>query len=391
MKVLCASVFKDGTGYANEAIELDLAAEQAGLDVVCRSIALSPRHEEAAQAIAHLETKDLQGLDAVIQYCLPHTFEYRGGVKNIGMFTWETTHFRRSSWASSCNLMDEIWVPSRQAKAACVNSGVNVPVRLIPQACDITKFARPLPPLSHPMLSGKTVFYTIGEHVRRKNIVGLLRAYYATFSSRDDVALLIKTSVPGMNDQQALNYVRGTCEDVRRSMHLYPDPRSYPPVLVITDYLSEEAIHRIHQAGHCFVLPSHGESWCIPAHDAMLCGNPVIASRWGSFPDLMAQHASWDGESQTFECPDEVLGGHLVSGHLTPCFSPDGGFPDLYTGDERWFEPDLDHLGVLMQSVHLTRRAEPLYWADKRRDAQARAEEFSREVVGQMIRKALEE
>lgn len=394
MKVLCTSVFRDGTGYSHAAIENALACEAAGLNVVCRSITLSPQKgRQAAQRIAHLEAKDLRAVDAVIQLSLPHTFEYKGGVRNIGFFAWETTHFRRSSWATYCNMMDEIWVFCIQSRQAAIDSGVRVPVKVIPHACDVKRFERRLEPLDIPVLRGKMAFYFIGEATRRKNLPGLLRAYFAAFSSRDDVALLIKTSVPGMTPEQGARHIGEMVADMKRVMRLYRNERLYPPVVTITRHLSEDMMDRLHATGHCFVMPSHGESWCIPAMDAMGFGNPIVASNWGAFPEILDEDGRnrFGEETQQFDypCGGSTDCGWLVDGHLVPCFAPDSGLGDLYTGHERWFDPDLGMLADHMRQAYCEWHDRAL-WSARQSAATKRALEFSHAAVGKLIRANLE-
>lgn len=391
MKVLCTSVFKDGTGYAHAAIENALACEAAGLDVVCRSVTLSPmKGREAAKRIAHLEAKDLRGVDAVIQTSLPHTLEYKGGVRNIGCFAWETTHFRKSSWATFCNMMDEIWTFCLQSRQAILDSGVTVPVKIVPHACDVRRFERRPEPLDIPALRDKMVFYFIGEGTRRKNLPGLLRAYFAAFSARDNVALVIKTNIPGMTPEQGAKHVGEMVADMKKVMRLRADPRLYPPVVVLTRYLSEEMLDRLHATGHCFVMPSHGESWCIPAVDAMGFGNPIIASNWGAFPDMTHVCANSLFSSMTQEFDQTPIDcGILTPGHLVPCFAPDSGLGDLYTGDERWFDPDLGTLADQMREMYCAWHDKGL-WALRQRAAIERAKAFAHEEVAQIIQRALE-
>jgi glycosyltransferase involved in cell wall biosynthesis len=391
MKVLCASVFRDGTGYAHAAIENALACEAAGLDVVCRSIRLSPmRGRQAAGRIGHLEAKDLRGVDSVIQTSLPHTFERKGGVRNIGFFAWETTHFRKSSWATYCNMMDEIWTFCLQSRQAILDSGVTVPIKIIPHACDVRRCEHRPAPLDIPMLKDKMVFYFIGEGTRRKNLPGLLRAYFAAFTSRDNVALVIKTHIPGMSAEQGSKHVGEMVADMKKVMRMHANPRLYPPVLVITRYLSEEVLDRLHATCHCFVMPSHGESWCIPAMDALSLGNPIIASNWGAFPDMTHTCANDIFTPATQEFDHVPINcGFLTPGHLVPCFAPDSSMGDLYTGDERWFDPDLGTLAQQMQDAHHVWQSRG-GWLAYQEAAIARAKTFSHQQVGQIIRKALE-
>jgi glycosyltransferase involved in cell wall biosynthesis len=390
MKLCYLSVHKDGTGYANQAIHNLLALEAGNINVVARAIRLSQsKNLELASKVNHLEAKTTDNIDVIVQHILPHMFEYKSGVKNIGVLCWETTHFKRSSWQHCCNLMDEIWVPSTQNAKAVKNSDVDVPVKVLPCACDIERFKNPPERLNIPQLHNKCVFYTIGEMTRRKNLVAILRAFYSAFSVRDDVALVIKTNVPGKTPDEANDILRQTIEDIKKSLHIYVRHPYYPPVVCITDFLSEQKLDQLHSACDVFVLASHGEAWGIPSHDAMGFGKPVILSNWGSFPELTYAQANkyWEPEIDQFKWPGHIDCGWLIKGQLTPCFGMTESFPDLYTGDELWFEPDVSHLVTCMQDAYQE-------WVDGNLDirgkaAQKRAFEFSYNNVGKTAKELL--
>lgn len=392
MKICYIAPYRDGTGYSNQAIHNMLALEAGGIDVVARSVKLSQsRNDELAAKIKHLENKNTDNVDAVIQHVLPHLFEYKSGLKNIGMFCWETTNFRRSNWSHCCNFMDEIWVPSIQNAQAVKDSNVTVPVKIFPCACDITRFNNPHIPLNIPQLKDKCVFYTIGEMTRRKNIVAILRAFYSAFSLRDDVVLVIKTNIPGKSSNETTDILRTTIDDIKKSLHTYIRHSYYPPVVCITDFLPDNKLDQLHVACDVFVSASHGEAWGIPAHDAMGFGNPVILSNWGSFPELTDSEALnyWKSMDHKFIHSGGIDCGFLIRGQLTPCFGAVESFPDLYTGAESWFEPDICHLIGCLKRTYVEWRNKELHIRGEA--AKQRAAEFSYEKVGQIAKGLLKE
>lgn len=392
LKLAYISVYKDGTGYANQAVHNMLALEAAGVDVVARAVKFSPTSNTGLAAkVQHLEDKAADDVDVVIQHVLPHQFEYKEGVRNIGMFCWETTHFQRSNWNHCCNLMDEVWVPSTQNIQAAKNSGVTTPMNIFPCACDVERFANKPESLAISQLKNKCVFYTIGEMTRRKNIIAILRAYYTAFSLRDDVVLVLKVSIPGNTPDETTNIIRSSIEDVKKSMHTYVRHQYYPPVICISEFLPDRKLDQLHSACDVFVSASHGEAWGIPAHDAMGFGNPTILSNWGSYPELMDQHAGkfWQPKANKFR-PSLGMNndcGWLIDGQLTPCFGQVDSFPDLYTGDELWFDPNMEHMIYCMQEAYrewqngsLTKRG---------KSAALRAADFSYNKVGKIAKQLL--
>ncbi|KKN98932.1 hypothetical protein LCGC14_0141770 [marine sediment metagenome] len=393
MKICYIGVYRDGTGYSAQAVNNILALEAGGIDVVARAVKFSPsQNNELAKRVEHLENKTTDGVDVVIQHVLPHQFEYKAGVKNVGIFCWETSHFNKSNWGHCCNLMDELWVPSTQNVQAIKNSKVTTPTKILPCACDIQRFNSPPEPLNIPRLKNKCVFYTIGEMSRRKNVVAILRAFYGAFSLRDDVVLVIKTNVPGKTPEEARSVVQSTIDDIKKSIHIYARHPYYPPVVCITDFLPDEQLDRLHMACDVFVSASHGEAWGIPAHDAMGFGNPVILSNWGSYPELVDStyvDRYWFSRDNIFSSDGSgtTEAGWLIDGQLTPCFGHTDSFPDLYTGEESWFEPNVCHFIECMKSAYKM-------WQDKElgimgEAAKQRAAEFSYDKVGVIARELL--
>lgn len=390
MKVAYLSVYRDGTGYANAALENILALEAAGIDVVCRPISLTPPKPIKDRCLVeHLEQKSLDGINVVIQHSLPHTFEYRHGVRNIGFVDWETTNFKRSNWSQCCDLMDELWVPCVQNRQALINSDVRKPIRVIPHSRDVAKFVSPPQPLRISALDGKCVFYTVAEFSKRKNFAGLLRAYYQAFSNRDDVVLVIKTHAPGKDSEAMTNMMKTMTSEIKQSMHMFFKHDNYPPVVALTDLLSEEQLSQLHVRGDVFVLLSHGDAWAIPAHDAMGFGNPVVVSNWGGLPDLTYAQAAeyWEAEKNLFKHPGDIPCGWLVDGQLTSCFGMVNSFPDLYTGDEMWFEPNLVQGAECLRQAYNEWREGTL---DRRgRAAIERTQSLSHVSVGQVMKTAI--
>ncbi len=391
MKLCYIAPYKDGTGYSNQSVHNMLALEAGGVDVVARAVNLSQsKNHELAKKVEHLENKNTDNVDVVIQHVLPHLFEYKHGVRNIGMFCFETTHFRRSNWDYCCNMMSEIQVPSLQNAKAAIDSGVTIPIKIFPCACNIERFNNPPKPLDTPQLKNKCVFYTIGELTRRKNVVAIIRAFYSAFSLRDDVALVIKTSIPGKSPDETINILRTTIEDMRKSMHIYMKHSYYPPITCITDFLSDKKIDQLHMACDAFVSASHGEAIGLPAFDALGFGNPAILSNWGYYPELTYAQASkyWEPENHRFKHPGEIDCGWLINGQLTPCFGMVDSFPDLYTGEESWFDPDICHLTECMKNAYHEWQNGKLYI--KGEAAKKRISEFSYDKVGKIARKLLE-
>ena len=389
MKIAYFSVYRDGTGYSQAALDNILCMESAGLDVVCRPIRLSnPGKSISSCKVEHLEKKSLNDIDVIIQHCLPHFFERKNGVKNIGIFDWETSDFKKSIWAEKLNDMDEIWVPCIQNKYAAINSGVIKPIKIVNHSCDLKRYEQKKEKIKIEILNGKCVFYFIGEFVRRKNVAGLIRAYYAAFSSNDNVSLVIKTSIPGMSPEKSCEAVKKMISDIRSATHIHADNKNYPPVVVITEKLSEEQLNNLHASCDIFVSASHGEGGNLGAMDAMGFGNPVILTNWGFHPELCYEQAEsyWKPDKEMFIHPGDVNCGWLIPGHLTYCFGMNG-LSDLYTGSEKWFDPNMVEFSKILRNSYEVWKCG---LSDMGKSARKRIESFSYDTIGKQIKNIIE-
>ena len=75
------------------------------------------------------------------------------------------------------------------------------------------------------------------KFVKRKNIEGLLKAYFSEFRHNEPVSLVIKV---GKNDKDK-------CEALVREVGVKCKLKSIPKVNIIADYLSETEIMQLHQ------------------------------------------------------------------------------------------------------------------------------------------------
>ena len=368
-KILVVSNYLDGTGWSAAGIGYILALDAAGLDVVCRPLKLNDYRGPVPRRIQELEDKDASGCDVVIQHTLPVYFDYNGRFsKNIGLFVCETDDFSHAGWADRINTMDEVWVPCEANVQACYNSGVQVPVRILPHATDITRFQRsyaPLEELKPYREQGEFLFYTIGEAVRRKNLAALVKAFHLEFDHNEPVRLVIKTSVPGMSPDAARENVSRFCDDIKKGLRIR---KTFKEELILTERLSDEGILRLHASCDVFVQPSYSESWSIPAFDAMAMGKTPIVTAAGGYLEYMNDDCGW-----------------LVENYPTPAFAAFDTLDSLHTSQETWSEVDLAYMRRSMREAFVNTKAREV----KARHGIERAYAFSHHNIGQRAKSLL--
>lgn len=377
MKIAYISTYRDNTLAGHAAIQYILACEAAGLDVVCRPVSMGtvPKDQKPCP-VAHLEQKDVQNVDVIIQHVLPQFYQYKRGVKNIGFLEWSTSDFNRSLWTASCNLMDEIWVSCVQNREAALHSGVTKPIRVIPRPCDILKFEQEYKPLEIGQIQDKLVFYSISDLTRNSNISGLIRAYYHRFSARDDVALVLCVQSEDKNEQDISTSLQKAIGDIKKSTHIYKNAKQYPPILLIAQQLSSEEIDRIHATCDVFVTVARSCVWSNAATCAMGFENLIIASRCGGFIDLIGEEKE--------SC------GWLIEGQTTPCFGMLETVDNLFTGSEIWFDPDLIELSESMHMAYDRWQTNPQgAFKTLGENAKKRVQEFSYAKIGDQISQKL--
>ena len=374
MKILFIGAYRDGTGWGQAAIDYILAMDHVGLDVVCRPIKLNDNNYEIPQRIIELEQKPLKGANICIQNVLPHYLDYNGHFdKNIALYFTETDSFTNSVWPQRINMMDEAWVACDQMAQASQNSGITIPIKTIPCASDTSKFDQSRPVFAIPDLKDTFSFYFIGDMVRRKNLVALIKAFHLEFDISEEVSLMIKATKYSTEPEETMEHVKGMCNQIKENLKLYPSVDKYKYELIVTEHITEEEMLSLHATCDCFVMPSYGEAWCIPAFDAMGFGNTPICSDVGGPLEFLK-----DG------------GGFLVPTKKEPVFGMLETFTDIYTGHENWWGVDIRALQKQMRHVFEMWKNDQVAYLETKKQGRLSAEQYSYKNVGLLIKKELE-
>ncbi len=374
MKVLYVGIWKDGTGWGNAAQNYILALDKAGIEVVPRAIILNKNDKTDIPArILELEENNESNCDVCIQHLLPDMMEPHGKFDiNVGMFAYESNHFRNTDWAQHLNTMDQIWVFNDTMVKASINSNVYKPLAVVPHCFDVSLYSQRYEPYPIADTQRNFTFYTAGTITHRKNLKGLLQAFHLEFTPNEPVCLMIKGSIPGASPMESNRGISAIVKEVKESLRLYPRPEDYHNEIIITEWVSTEKMMRIHKTGDCFVLPSYGEAWGIPGFDAMAMGNPVILTNEGGPAEYVQDYHS----------------GLLIDSRQEYCFikPEEVPVPGVWSGDEKWNSPDLHHLRRLMREVYEDKELRD----NLSSNGIDRAYDFSLETIGQKMKGLLE-
>lgn len=369
MRVLYIGVYRDSTGYAEMAVRTMLALDSAGVEVTARPIKLNRAQADIPDAVRRMEAGGGGPFDAVIENILPHMIDFCGRIPvNICYYCTETSRFDGTNWPDRLNTMDQAWVCNAQSAMASATSGVHVPIRVIPIACDPDRYQRRYGPLPlRGQLAESFVFYTIGEFQKRKNFGALLRAFHLEFDPDEPVELVIKTSIPGIEDaSEARRRVSDRIREVQAAIKLYPTTASYKQPVIITERYTADEMMRLHASCDCYVCPSYGEAWNFGGFDAMGMGKMPIVTNGTGFRHYMTHEIGWMVPAAT----EPVFGMHESS------------FGDMFTGREHWDAVDIDSLRSAMRLAYTATTPER-----KRRAAAglSRAHDFSLSRVGRRM------
>lgn len=282
MTIKYCGPFTDPTGYGEANRNILLALTTVGVDVVTQPIKFTVNSIEDTRAtvIAKENAKKTEPYNIKILHVTPDTYPlyFEANKYHIGHLFWETDRLPES-WVKPCGMMDEIWTGSKTSAEAIVNSGVTVPVKVIPQPVDVN--TPDVKPFSLPNFNG-FVFYSIIDWKERKNPRKLLEAYWKEFKDQKGMVLLIKTGSGDYSTAQAQKII-----EEARSWKNQMGFKDVPRTMICTRMLSVEDMHRLHKTGTCFVSAHRGEGWGLPQVESLLHNNPVISTAYGGIHDYL--------------------------------------------------------------------------------------------------------
>jgi len=326
MNILYIGHYREGSGWAQAAIDYILALDSIGVNVVCRNLPLTNSNKPVPPRISELEQKDVVDIDYCIQHVLPHHFSQSDRFKkNVLCFVGETDTTKYSGWLSILKEAQEVWVPNETNKDVLVNDGVKN-VKTVPYAFDVAKYNRSLyPQVSFPSCNNSFKFYYIGDLNDRKNIDGILRCFHSEFHKEENVSLIIKANKFGLDSQKIKQYLFHKSNEIKNSLRIWKNSRQFCQEYFLTEFFDESHILSLHASCDCFINISHGEGWSIPAFEAMCFGNTPICSNEGGPKDFIDS--------------DNKKTGTLIDGVYSICNHSDPAFPTIFTGKEHWFIP----------------------------------------------------
>lgn len=312
-KVLYIGTTNEASGWG-EASRGDLRALAKGFDVVSRPMIYSAGAERPQlEGFKELESKSTEAITHVIQYCLPEQWRRYGTMKHIGYVEIESFDLSRSRIADYFNMVDEVWVPNSDS-VSVIKQVYSGPVKYVPHAIDTSPYKNSYNFPNIPEISGTFKFFCASEDVPRKNLEGLVSAFWTEFDPTEPVSLIIKTHASILSKVEAL----------KKKMRLY-DVDAYQKIVIIHNKLVQDEMLGLYQYCDCYVNSSMGESWGLPIVHAIGFNKPIISPSIGGPGDLLKNynnHINLVGVGEWCEGQNFNLGGYQ-------------------TGHDNWYKPAL--------------------------------------------------
>lgn len=277
------SPYEDASGYGEASRNYLKALYKVGADVVAEKVSHTGKQQYRTSASEVCDYLAMQKVDYKIKILHVTPDSYKNYIEkdkyHIGHLFWETSKLPKL-WVDPCNKMQEIWTGTKYGAEVIRNSGVKVPITVIPEAVN-TELPQEVRSYVLPNFKG-FVFYSIFEWTERKNPKKLLFTFWKTFRGRKDVCLLLKVHKSGQTDR-GLREILLEARGWKNSLTWKDTPR----VFIYSDILDEEGMNRFHTTGNVFVSAHRGEGWGIPQCEAAMHSKPIISTSYGGIHEYM--------------------------------------------------------------------------------------------------------
>jgi glycosyltransferase involved in cell wall biosynthesis len=368
MRVSYVSACLDASGYAEAARNHIAALHTAGVKVDVKPVSFEGFKSDLGKLgnLVHSMINNKAANDIQILHLTPQNYrKFTNNAKyNIGYCAWETSKLP-DKWVPYINGLDEVWVPCEHNKQVFVNSGIQIPIQVMPHPLNEEYIETA--GVAESFLSNRALdefmFYSIFQWHERKNPLALLKAYLTEFTSEDKVVLVLKTYLANPSNSMEVQKIKQLIREVKAKLYL----KDYPKILLVSTLLSRGQIQALHEQGDCFVSFHRCEGFGLPIAEASLAGNPVITTGYGGPDDFVTEDT-----------------GILVDYSMTPCY----GMPwDHYNGHMQWADPDVMSCKRALRKLYEDRElVENMGTAG----AKLIREEFSWPSIGEKMKKRLE-
>jgi GT2 family glycosyltransferase len=288
-----------------------------------------------------IQSRPLKNYPLQVAFSQADMFYKNFGSYRVGYTMFEADGLPRE-WVNQCNQMDEVWVPSSFNKTTFSNSGVKVPIFIMPLGIQKEHFN---PYIRERRFSKRFTFLSIFEWSERKGQEILIRAFLNEFPKQDDALLVLKVFNPDIRNSIPLELSKAGISFNKKirivtvNSHISYDELEQCDDENVVVFINADVPYYqlgcLYRGVDCFVLPTRGEGWGLPVMEAMACSIPVIATEWSALCDFY----------------NEEVGYPVRVKKLIPSITKSPYYEGL-----KWAEPDSEHLQYRMRYVFENRK-----------------------------------
>ncbi len=341
---------------ANRALALAIEAARPGIvrmiaveGAPTEQVAAVPEQQRTLLDMLLMRPEPVTGPEVVISQHYPVWAPPRAMQVALALFYWEETIVPAATIAALNERFAGIIAPSRTVARALIDSGANVPVRVVAPVPSLDRF---LALGRQKMLrdhAAPLTFLHVSSCFPRKGADVLLRAYARAFRAGDPVRLIIKGFPNPHNTISA------------QIDALYASDAGAPQIELIDRDISLDEHLALYRRADVMVLPARGEGYNLPAAEALAAGLRLIVTGWGGHMDFVGQAAP--GAVRLVDYRFDWSGSHLA----TP-FS-------------LWAEPDEADLVCALREAVARRDIEPAPVAFSQPDVAGALATFAAELL----------
>lgn len=300
----------DCSGYASAARGYLVACETAGITVQARDRSRSLNLKDKGmdgpviEMYNRLYNNKVSEEAPTVQHQVPDCIVKDSRSKYPVAYTiFEMTRVPKH-WPSFCNQMAAVWTGSEYSREAFVESGVKVPVHVLPHAIDVEAYS-PAGEAWQISNRRKFAFLSVFDFTSRKAWQDLLRAYWYAFKSGDDVCLILKVYYGDFSDASRADIIRRIAT-YREELKV----TDCAPILLYGYDIPGAVMPALYRSADCYVGVSR-EGFGLGYAEAMACGLCCIGPEVGGTRQYMGP----DNSLLVKYIGDEPVSQELVSGN----------------------------------------------------------------------------
>jgi hypothetical protein len=277
--VLYIGPYKDHNGFGRSSRRfLDCLSINSEINLSSRPVFYTKSDlTELPDQYSEFEENSSKNYDVVIQHGAPSMFQYNSHYgKNIGIVEIETANIRHTGYIDKINLLDEVIVSSSFSKQVLMYDGVTIPIKMVPEPYNISKYAIQYKSFfAYEDSNRPYIFYTIGQYTEKKNIKGIILSFLLEFTKEDNVKLFIKTDDYYQDHQDLEKLIQYDIWQIKRAIK----KRDTPDIDIICGQLNDIDIVRLHQSGSCYINAVRADGYGPCAIESKICKKQLLNTK----------------------------------------------------------------------------------------------------------------